>query len=463
MPTTRTCLCSMTLALGLAALSLNPGSARAQTPPPASLVAAEVAPSAETVAIKGGEKLTLARVVEIARRMKPQILAAQGSIDASQSRVGQAQSGYYPQIDGTAGYNRLSPAGNTNGIVVSSSSDQYAAGLTVNQKLYDFGKTATQVEIQRTNLDSSRADLAAVDDQVVFNAKLAYFDLLKADRNRAVALETVKQFEQHLEQAKGFFEAGVKPKYDVTKAEVDLSNAKLNLIRVEMGVRLARVQLNNAMGLPTAPDYELADDLRLEPFVLPFDQALALAYDRRPDLKALLLRKRAAEQGVELARKGYFPSLSGNASVFYSGVNLPMDEGWSMGMALSVPIFNGQQTRYQIDEARANAAILNANEGILRQAIHKELQQGYIVLQEADELISATKITVQQAEENSEIATGRYEAGVGTPIEVTDADVLLVNARTNHIQALYGYQIAQTRIEQSIGSAYGTTPGQEGR
>jgi outer membrane protein TolC len=89
---------------------------------------------------------------------------------------------------------------------------------------------------------------------MILNVKQTYFGVLQAQRNRGVSGETVKQFELHLEQAKGFYEVGTKPKFDVTKAEVDLSNARLNLIRAENSLRIAIVNLNNAMGITEAPD-----------------------------------------------------------------------------------------------------------------------------------------------------------------------------------------------------------------
>lgn len=432
---------------GLSGAASDAPEPTAPSPAPAGETAPKVAE-----AIRAGEKLNLAQVLEIARQRQPSIVAAQGAIKASQSKVGQAEAKYYPQADAAASFNRLSPGNSSFGTVLSSH-EQYAAGITVNQQLYDFGKTATQVAIQKTTLASSRSDLAAVEEQVIFSVKLAYYDMLKAARNIEVATDTVKQFEQHLDQAKGFFESGLKPKYDVTKAEVDLSNARLNLIRIKNGLSLARVVLNNAMGFPEAPDYEVVDNLRFSPFLVPFAKALVLAADNRPDLKGLLLRKQAAEQGVDLARKGDFPYLSGSASTSYGGDTLAMDPGWSVGVAISVPVFNGYQTKYQISEAQANADILAAKETTLRQTIYKDLQQGYLNLQEAEERIAATKLAIQQAEENFAIASGRYEAGVGAPVEITDADVLLVNARTNHIQALYDYRVAQTVIEQTIGDA----------
>lgn len=439
------------LTTGLAGLSFNHQPLQAQTLAPVS--AEKLKTPSTSQPISAGELLTLDKVVAITRQNQPAILAAQGNVNASQSRVGQARAPYYPQINGSAGYNRLSPEGTFYGTTDDTAYNRLATGIRADQMLYDFGKTTTQVEIRKTSLEAARSDLNAADDQAVFNAKLAYYNMLKVARDKEVALETVKQFEQHLEQAKGFFDAGVKPKYDVTKAEVDLSAARLVQIQVTNNLRLARVVLNNAMGLPDAPDYLLEDNLTFVPYTLPFDQALGLSLKNRPDLMALMLKKQAAQQSIDLARKGDAPYLSGNAGAAYSGNADTMDEGWSVGVALTVPIFNGHLTRHQIGEAQANADILAANVTTLQQTLHKEVQQSYLNLQEAEERISATKLATQQAEENSRIAAGRYNAGVGSPVEVTDADTLLVQAKANHIQALYDYRMAQTSIEQAIGLA----------
>jgi len=399
--------------------------------------------------ILAGETLTLARVVAITRHNQPAILAAQGGVKANESRVGQERSQYYPQVDGDASFNRMKSA--VLGTHLDSTYDHQSVGVSGSQLLYDFGKTSTRVKIQETTLDSARAELNTADELAVFNAKIAYYDVLKAARDNEVAVETVKQFEQHLEQAKGFYTAGVKPKYDVTKAEVDLSSARLLLIQAENNLRLAMVTLNNTMGLPDAPDYALEDNLTFVPFTLPFDQALPLALSHRPDLKALTLKHEAAKQSIDLARKGYAPSISGNAGTAYNGKTDTMNDEWNIGVAFTVPLFNGNLTRHQIGEAEANADVLAANVTTLRQAIHKQVEQNYLNLQEAEERITTTKLAIQQAEENSAIATGRYNAGVGNPVEVTDADTLLVQAKASHIRALYDYRMAQTIIEQSIG------------
>ncbi|MCL5062451.1 MAG: TolC family protein [Nitrospiraceae bacterium] len=398
-------------------------------------------------AIKKGEMLNLQRCIEIAIKRHPNIIAAMSTVDVNRSRIGQAQANYYPQLNWASGYSRYSPVSRT----TSRSFDEYTSSATLKQNIYDFGKTATQVDIQRLNLNSSRLDLENTSEQLIINVKQAYYGLLQAKRNRDVALETVRQFAQHLEQARGFYEVGTKPKFDVTKAEVDRSNAKLNLIKAENALRIAKVNLNNALGLPEAPEYEIEDNLLFKKYEIPLEGAIKRAYENRPDLKSIITKKNAAESSIELAKKGYYPTLSGNADYNWSGETFPLNHGWDVGVTVTFPIFSGFLTKYQVNEARSNLNVLKANEEALRQGIFLEVQQAYLNLHEAEERISTAEITVRQAEENLELAKGRYAAGVGNPIEVTDAMVAYSNAKTAYIQALYDHKVAQASLEKAMG------------
>ena len=118
---------------------------------------------------------------------------------------------------------------------------------------------------------------------------------------------------------------------------------------------------------------------------------------------------------------------------------------------MSIPIFSGFSTKHQISEAKANLLVLTANEETLRQSVLLEVQQAYLNLTEAGERITVAELTAKQAQENFDIANGRYAAGVGNPIEVTDADVALSNAKTAHNQALYDYKVARASLEKAMG------------
>jgi len=417
--------------------------------------------------IQKEEVLTLERCVEIALRRQPNIMAARGNVDVYYARKGQAEAGYYPQVDASLGYSRTGAGFGSSpnqsitnipgsGVNFGSSSTtqtswRYSTDVTASQMIFDFWKTRTQVNIQKLSADSAKADLSNTEEQVILNVKQAYYAVLKAKRNLVVAGETVKQFQQHLEQAKAFYEVGTKPKFDVTKAEVDLGNAQLNLISSRNSLKIAMVILNNALGVPEAPEYQIEDNLSFSQYSITLKEAVDRAYENRPELRSILLKKRATEESVSLAKKGYFPVLNGNASYSWVGHTFPEGDGWSAGLALSIPIFSGFSTKHQIAEAKANLLILTANEETLRQSVLLDVQQSYLNLTEAGERITVAELTAKQAQENFDIANGRYAAGVGNPIEVTDADVGLSNAKTAHNQALYDYKVARASLEKAMG------------
>ena len=407
--------------------------------------------------ITAGETLTLQRAIDIALKNQPSILAGQSTVRANEATIGQARANYYPQLNASGSYSKISPATSSTGTGTAGKYDQYSSSVGLSQTIFDFGKTPTQVRINSLNTESSRFDLDNTLNTVVFNVKQAFYNVLQAQRNRDVAGESVKQFQQHLDQAQGFYSVGTKSKIDVTKAEVDLSNARLNLIKAENQVRLSRVTLNSAMGIPDVPDYNLEDNLLYTKYGLSFEEALSKVYNQRPDLQSLIKKKEAAKSSIDLARKGYFPVLSGNANYAYSGTNssggtgFPLNNSWNYGVSISIPIFSGFDTKYKVAQAQANYDTISANEQSLRLDIYSQLQQAYLSLRQADESIVTSEVTVRQAKENVELATGRYQAGVGSPLEVTDALVSLNNAQVAYTQALTDYKNAQASIEKAIG------------
>jgi len=412
--------------------------------------------AAEPGRILPGEMITLDQCIGIALKKNPAIVAAGNTVEAGKSRVGEARSSYYPQVSAQAGYTRISPlqstpTGTSAGL---DNYSQYSGSVTVSQNLIDFGKSFSQVNIQKYNLDSSRSDLTTTSDQVIFNVKQAYYGVLQTKRSRDVALDVLKQFQLHLDQAKGFYDVGTKAKIDVIKAEVDLSNARLSLINAENALKIAWITLNNAMGLPDAPEYAIEDNLSFHQYGVALEEATKRAFENRPEIRSLAAKREAAEESVGLARTGYYPVLTGSASYNRAGRNrdLTLDHGWSAGVLLTVPLFSGFLTSHQVAEARSNVYTLRANEEALRQQVLLEVRQSYLNLQAAEASIATTELAAQQAQENLDLANGRYAAGVGSPIEVSDAFATYVAAQANHTSALANYKIAQASIEKAMGA-----------
>lgn len=410
--------------------------------------------------ISPGDKLTADRCVIIALERHPQLLAAQGTVKASESKIGQAVAGYLPQINLSASYSKIK---NPPGSVVTSGTDaatiggsrkpfdQYSGAITASQLIYDFGKTPNQIWIQKYGAEAARGDLGGTRGTLILSVRQAYYGLLATQRSREVAKEVVAQYEQHLQQAKGFFEVGTKPKFDVIKAQAELSTARLNLIKAENAFKIAKVTLNNAMGVPDAPDYTIEDSLDVVKKEIPFSEAISRAHQSRPELLASQARIKAADEQVSYAYKGFFPSISASGSYNRVGREFYPPEGWSAGITATWGLFNGFDTVHKVREAKANLETARANYELLKQNVLLEVQQAYLQLLQAKESIPTAELGVQQATENLEIANGRYKAGVGNPIEVTDAEITYMNAKNSHTQALYDYQVAVASLDRAIG------------
>ena len=409
--------------------------------------------SAEPV-IRDGENLTMARCIDIAIKNQPAILQYYYVIQANEALLGQARAGYYPQVDLTSSYNRYNAISQQNDIhspIALYGYDYYGNNVALKQKIYDFGKREANVDVARFNRQSSQFDMDSQITTVVNNVKTAYYNVLRTKRVRDVNLEAMDQYRQQLGQAKLFFEAGKKPKYDVTTAEVNLSSAEVQLINAENDLDNAWVTLNNAMGYDGSARYTVEDTLVPVPYQIAEQTALDQAYKNRPDLQSLLTQKASAERAVDVAKKDYFPSLDASAGYDFAGSQTPLSQGWNAGVALTWNLFKGFSTKKEIEKATANLKVVEAKIAILRLQIQQDIKKVLLDLKKAKETIANAEVQVRQATENVELANLRYQTGLGTPLDVTNATVSYSNAKLTQIAAIYNLFISKANIEKAMG------------
>jgi outer membrane protein len=409
-----------------------------------------------------GKPLSLNDCVALALRFNPALRSNQALIEAQKARVEQALAAYYPQINFTANYNTAtSNFGTIAGTTVGVSRNQYnwtftdlfSMGPTMTQLIYDFGRTSSSVKINRENAKASEQDLVTTRQTVILNVQQAYFAVLQGQRLIEVAKDVVTQTKQHLDQAQGFYQAGTRPKIDVTKAEVDVANAQLALIQANNNFAVAQVTLNNAIGFTQPISFPVEDILGFAPREYQLEDIVNTAYDQRPEILQIKAKQRSQEGAIQLAQSSYYPILSGNAGNLYRTNSVPNDLvwDWNFGITLSVPLFSGFSSPNQVSEQRANLKNLISQEETLKLNIRLEAEQAYLSQKQAAEQVRVTQKAVEQAQENYDLASGRYQVGVGSPLEITDAEVQLANAKANYIQALYSYKVAEAKIEKAMG------------
>jgi TolC family type I secretion outer membrane protein len=405
--------------------------------------------------VNATERLTLHGCVELAIRNQPAIKAARENVNAGQGRVAQAASPYLPQVSASTGYAESRSSG---GALGDSISKTYTTSLSANQILYDFGRSGNTLDAARFGTRSAERDAERVVSEVILNVKRSYYALLAAGKLMAVARKALEQAESHLRQAEAFFRAGSKPRFDVTRAEVELNDAKLGVINAKNSVRLRTVELQNAMGLDPGKELEIEDILSAQVVIPEMKQALDESAKSRPELLKLEADIEAARAKVKAEESDYFPSLSVNGAYNWARGTAEMgmfkgdiQNSWNAGIILTMPLFEGGVTKGRVGEARANLGALEAQRDTVKQSILIELHQAYADIESAAARIAVMESSLRNARDNLELAQGRYQAGVGVTIEVTDAQVASVNAETNHVQALYDYQLAAARLFKAMG------------
>ncbi len=409
---------------------------------------------------QAAEQFSLRECIETALKNQPSIRTARENIHAGEGRETQAASPYFPQVTASTGYSESHALGGAFG---SSSTKSYTTTLSLNQILYDFGKTGNTYDQARFSTQSLVQDAERVAQEVVLNVKQAYYALLASKKLVQVAQQTIEQTESHLQQAEAFFRAGSKPRYDVTRAEVEVNNANLGLINAKNAVRIRTIALNNAMGVDPGRPTEIVEALPPVPVLPAPDQAQSAALQDRPEMKRIEADIEAARSRVQAERANDLPTLSANAAYNWQngttemgtflGTPLKGDllNSWNAGVMLSIPLFQGGLTRGRVSEARANLLALESQRDATKQTILLEVNQAYADMESASARVEVMEKTLQKARENLDIAQGRYKAGVGPYIEVTDAQLSAVNAETDRIQALFDYHLAIARLQKAMG------------
>jgi len=269
---------------------------------------------------------------------------------------------------------------------------------------------------------------------------------------RVVDLETVAQAMEHLNQAQAFYKAGTVPQYDVVDAEVSVANDSVNLITAENGLKIARVQLENAVGMPLPNNFELSDILEVTYVKIGIQEALDTAMANRPELLASEAQVEAGRSLLTSAWTSNLPNVLATGAYNWRGLTVnPLYSGWNIGVTVSLPIFQGFALDAGIDQAKANLKSAQASNDLVMQSMILDVEQQEYALQEAGQKILAARKLVQQAEEALRLAVARYNSGTGSAIETTDAEVTLANARITYIQSLYDYSVSYARLQRAMG------------
>ena len=390
-------------------------------------------------------EVTLSDCIKLAITHHPTIMSAISNAEIYKTRIGQAWSNYFPTLTAGVNYSRNDMFMTMNSAYMMSMNQKYnmyyMPTLSANMLLFDFGKTKAMADTAKRNFESSRYDAETSIELVIYNVKVAYYNLVFAEIQKAVYEDTVKDFELQLKQAKAHYQIGKKAKIDVTTAEYNLGNAKVNLIKAKNTLELAAAQLANAVGIPELEGVVLKDKLNTKAYEVDFKNLLSSAEASRPALLSSKKRMQAAEMNVRTSKRAFTPNVSAFGSYNQGGRQIDTDYGYQVGVQLNYSALNLMMLKKQVDEATATYKKAVADYEMERQNVYLEVKSAYVNLLNSHDSIGVSKLALQQAKERQYQAFRRYQVGLGDAIEFKDAENTYLNAQLDYYSNVLNYNI----------------------
>jgi outer membrane protein len=417
---------------------------------------------------KSNGVLTLDSALQMALDNNPNVIQARQRINAQQAVFRQQMAAYYPTISVNNFYRTGTEVNTTSSISTTGAFDTYSSQASVNMTLYNFGKREGTVQAARETVDATAFNYSATVNSVVLGVKQAYYGYLQAKAVVKVNEDTVDERQLVVNQTQGFFDVGTRAKIDVVRAQANLYSAQADLITAQNAMQVAWVVLKNAIGVRDLPQQPLVEDISTPTIAPPYqlDQAREIAYASRPELKSFEAQKRAQDQVIATARRGHLPDIIfdsnyrranvGNNTATFLGHTFrldafPLKPGWQVQLSLNIPIFDGFRTTNRVQESLSTYYVINAQAEQQRQQVALDVEQSYLNLLGISERLKANRAAADASKENLDLASGRYQVGVGSIIELTDAQNLYTTSETTYVRTVYDYKIAEAFFQRAIG------------
>ncbi len=337
--------------------------------------------------------------------------------------------------------------------------NNYNLRFLVTQPLFTGFRLSAASSAAENSMQAASEEYVRARSDQVYTIKNAYWSLYKAQEIKRVVDENVEQIKAHVSDAEKLMEQGMATNNDVLKVQVQLSDAQLRQIDAGNGVRIAMLGLNNALGVALGTEVELTSAIQHDPGQYPpLEELVSRAMDERPDLRAQDYRVKAAQDNLTVSRSGWYPQIYVTGNYYYQRPNQRIfpsldvfKDTWDVSLNVSLDIWNWGSTIHQSDQAQAQLA--EAKDGLsqLRDGVTLEITQTYLNMQQAHDRIAVAEKGREQAEESYRVTKRRFNEGLALNSDMLDAEVALLQARTNYTQALVDYELAEARLDKAIG------------
>ncbi|HBA55811.1 MAG TPA: hypothetical protein DCZ04_15520, partial [Syntrophorhabdus aromaticivorans] len=319
----------------------------------------------------------------------------------------------------------------------------------------DSGKRAAQLRAALSRQGLAEEEEASIRQDIAMAVHQAFYSLLSTIEAQVVAEQNRTRAEDHLRLTTERWEAGAVPKADVIRTKVEVADAKLQLVRSDSAISLARGSLNTAMGLPVEMKVALDVENRNmdSPDKIDVTGALNQAVERRPELKAALFRIEASRNSIDVAKSAFGPTITANAGFGYRDSEfLPEDKDWSAGVGIALPLFEGFKRSHDVARAKHELAKEEAEIRHLVLKVREEVWVAQTKLKESHEATQASEAVVRDARESMRMTRERYEAGAATATDLLDAQTTLARAEYMLVEARWSYFSARASLDRAMGT-----------
>ncbi len=427
-----------------------------------------LAQSSNTVIDAAGKILTLDECLQLGIENSKELKIAKSKMSGSEAKITEANSQLLPLLKFQASYQRLS---NIPPFEVSLPIfpqpiqispvilNNYNLKLTLQQPLFTGFRLWSLKGAAENNYESSSYDYKKSLNDVAFNIQNAFWNYYKAMQIQKVLQENLRLTKNHLDDTKNFMKSGLATKNDLLKLEVQYSNTQLQLIEAENNIDIARSNLNKLLGLTLEANTEInAGEIDTSFTEYTLSNLIEESKENRNDLKSLEYRVKASDKGITAANGGWYPAIYLVGDYYYSKPNqriIPAEnkfkDTWDIGVTLQWDLWNWGYTSSQATQAEEQKVQVETSLSQLKDAVELEVYQTFLTYKRAIDKINVSRQSVEQSEENYRSIQDKYNQQIATSTDLIDAEVSLLQSKTNLTTALVDYQLAKVRLLKAIG------------
>ena len=410
------------------------------------------------------KEIALSVAIDRALCKNPATRTAWANARQQSAALGMAESAWLPQVTGTAGRNQLTGShSNSIGQLIKNTQQTTNAVLNLSWILYDFGLRQNKITSANRSLEAAALTANTVSQQTTRDVTRNYYSVIAADESLKAAHITEQNYSHSLEIAKARFASGVAPLSDVMQTETAYNQATLLRLQAENTTKTARGNFSISIGINA--------NQSLNPIASPIPSDIPLlssnitelmneAIQQRPDLAAANAQRDAAQADIGVAKATGMPTISITMQKNYLDYSNPSSQldYQSIGVTANWPLFTGFNNNYAIRQAQSVLEAKEANIEQIHLNITGDVWSNYNTLLSANEQLKVTANLVKNANTNEEIALGRYKSGIGTIIDIINAQNVAANARQQRVNAEFTWQVTRIQLALALGRLSGLQP-----